>query len=172
MKSYSLYLYSSFCVGLTSLSILPSAAPGKPGVLQSMGSQRAGHDWETEQRHYPLGPSTLLKMGRFYSKSPTYEPLVKFPTFKDVNVRSHIQSRKFTGLVHTVTCLYPLQVVLLLCNLQCACWVASVVSNSLQPCRLAHWAPLYGILQARILEWVAIPFSRGSSWTRDWTQVS
>ena len=29
-----------------------------------------------------------------------------------------------------------------------------------------------GILQARILEWVAIPFSRGSSWPRDWTQVS
>ena len=26
-----------------------------------------------------------------------------------------------------------------------------------------------GILQARILEWVAIPFSRGSSWTRDQT---
>ena len=30
---------------------------------------------------------------------------------------------------------------------------------------------VYGILQARILEWVAIPFSRGSSWPRDWTQV-
>ena len=29
-----------------------------------------------------------------------------------------------------------------------------------------------GILQARILEWVAIPFSRGSSWPRDWTWVS
>ena len=29
-----------------------------------------------------------------------------------------------------------------------------------------------GILQARILEWVAIPFSRGSSWARDQTQVS
>ena len=29
-----------------------------------------------------------------------------------------------------------------------------------------------GILQARILEWVAIPFSRGSSWLRDWTWVS
>ena len=26
-----------------------------------------------------------------------------------------------------------------------------------------------GILQARILQWVAIPFSRGSSWPRDWT---
>ena len=29
-----------------------------------------------------------------------------------------------------------------------------------------------GILQARILEWVAIPFSRGSSWPMDWTRVS
>ena len=29
-----------------------------------------------------------------------------------------------------------------------------------------------GVLQARILEWVAILFSRGSPWPRDWTQVS
>ena len=29
-----------------------------------------------------------------------------------------------------------------------------------------------GILQARILEWVAIPFSRGSSWPRSLTHVS
>ena len=31
---------------------------------------------------------------------------------------------------------------------------------------------VHGILQARILEWVAIPFSRGSSQPMDWTQVS
>ena len=31
---------------------------------------------------------------------------------------------------------------------------------------------VHGISQARILEWVAIPFSRGSSWPRDWTWVS
>ena len=30
----------------------------------------------------------------------------------------------------------------------------------------------HGILQARILEWVAFPFSRGSSQPRDGTQVS
>ena len=24
---------------------------GKPGVLQSMGSQRVGHDWTTEKQH-------------------------------------------------------------------------------------------------------------------------
>ena len=36
--------------------------------------------------------------------------------------------------------------------------------------------PLYytvpGILQARMWEWVAFPFSRGSAQPRDWTQVS
>ena len=31
---------------------------------------------------------------------------------------------------------------------------------------------VHGILQARILEWVAFPFSRGSSQPRDLTQVS
>ena len=38
------------------------------------------------------------------------------------------------------------------------------------------WDPIdytvHGILQAKILEWVAFPFSRGSSQPRDWTQVS
>ena len=31
---------------------------------------------------------------------------------------------------------------------------------------------VHGILQARILEWIIISFSRVSSWPRDWTQVS
>ena len=31
---------------------------------------------------------------------------------------------------------------------------------------------VHGILQVRILEWVAIRFSRGSSWPRDWTCIS
>ena len=30
---------------------------------------------------------------------------------------------------------------------------------------------VHGILQATILEWIAVPFSRGSSQPRDWTQV-
>ena len=38
-----------------------------------------------------------------------------------------------------------------------------------------HFSPpnffVHGILQARILEWVAMPFSRGSSQHRDWTCV-
>ena len=31
---------------------------------------------------------------------------------------------------------------------------------------------VHGILQARILEWVAVPFSRGSSWPGDQTHIS
>ena len=31
---------------------------------------------------------------------------------------------------------------------------------------------VHGTLQVKILEWVAFPFSRGSSQPRDWTQVS
>ena len=31
---------------------------------------------------------------------------------------------------------------------------------------------IHGIFQARILEWVAISYSRGSSWAREWTWVS
>ena len=34
------------------------------------------------------------------------------------------------------------------------------------------WTKGHGILQARILEWVAFPFSQGSSQPRDQTQVS
>ena len=44
----------------------------------------------------------------------------------------------------------------------------SVMSDSLQPMDYS----VHEILQARILEWVAVPFSRGSSKPRNWTQVS
>ena len=43
-----------------------------------------------------------------------------------------------------------------------------VMSNSLRP----HGLYSHGLLQSRILEWVAFPFSRGSSQPRDRTQVS
>ena len=52
-------------------------------------------------------------------------------------------------------------------------WSYLVMSDSLQPmdCGLPG-SPVHGIFQARILEWVAISFSRRPSWPRDWTRVS
>ena len=67
-------------------------------------------------------------------------------------------------------------------------WVALQRSVSFSACVLSHFsrvwrsatlwtvafqAPLVrGILHARILEWVAPPSSRGSSWPGDWARVS
>ena len=49
------------------------------------------------------------------------------------------------------------------------------MSNSLAtPCMDCSppGSSVHGILQARILEWVAMPSSKGSPWSRDWTHVS
>ena len=60
--------------------------------------------------------------------------------------------------------------------LDCACMNAKSLQSCLTLCDPMDCSPsgssVHGILQARILEWVAISYSRGSSWPRDWTQVS
>ena len=57
------------------------------------------------------------------------------------------------------------------------CTCAGLVTQSCPTrCDSMDYSPpgssCHGILQARILEWVAISFSRGSSWPRDSTRVS
>ena len=53
------------------------------------------------------------------------------------------------------------------------CLVDQCVQLSATPWTVAHQAALsMKLFQARILEWVAISSSRGSSWSRDWTHVS
>ena len=57
-----------------------------------------------------------------------------------------------------------------------ACFLSGSVKvkvgqTCLTPCDPRDYT-VHGILQARTLEWVAFPFSRGSSQSRDWTQVS
>ena len=49
----------------------------------------------------------------------------------------------------------------------CVCVSHSFVSNFFRP----FGYTVHGILQARILEWVAFPFSKGSSQPRDQTEV-
>ena len=57
-------------------------------------------------------------------------------------------------------------------------WMNSVLvaQSCLTLCDPVHYSSpdsfVHGILQARILEWVAIPFSRGSFWPRDRTPIS
>ena len=54
------------------------------------------------------------------------------------------------------------------CYLVAKLWPTVLQPCGLQPARLS----VHGISQARIQEWVAISFSRGSSWPRNWIWVS
>ena len=58
----------------------------------------------------------------------------------------------------------------------CVCVCLLVTQSCLTLCDPMNHSPpefsIHGILQARILDWIAIPFSRGSSWPRDRTLVS
>ena len=63
------------------------------------------------------------------------------------------------------------------CVCVCVCVsVCAVLSRVLLFCNPMYCSPpgfsVYGILQERILEWVVIFSSRGSSWPRDLTHVS
>ena len=55
------------------------------------------------------------------------------------------------------------------------CHFCLVTTSCLTLCDLMDCSPsgssVHGTSQARILEWVAIPFSRGSYWLRHWTHV-
>ena len=57
---------------------------GKPGVLQSMGSQRVGHDWETELNIWTfyiiLQLSSIYKIYSCFGKTSCLQ-LVKFYTY-------------------------------------------------------------------------------------------
>ena len=55
----------------------------------------------------------------------------------------------------------------------CVLSPCSILMDSLRPMDCSPpGSSVHGISQARILEWVAISFSRGSSWPRDWTRIS
>ena len=82
---------------------------------------------------------------------------------------------------------FQIYIYIYIVDLQCCvnfCWAAKwltyVLRSVVQPCPMLHLhglcsppssSSVHGILQARILEWVAVSFSRGSYWPRDWICV-
>ena len=80
-----------------------------------------------------------------------------------IDIRLGIVSFKFLVIVFTelFVCVYVLVLVAQSCPTLC-----DPMDHS------PPGSPVHGILQARILEWVAISFSRGSSGSRDQTHIS
>ena len=120
----------------------------EPGRLPSTGSHRVKHDWSdlpaaAAARHFAQKPLSLIDL---WMQSLFFFPPFFF-SFSGINLlKIFLYRRCFEVLVA--------QLCLTLCNpVDC-----SLPGSSVQ-----------GTLQARIVEWVAIPFYRGSSWPRDRT---
>ena len=75
----------------------------------------------------------------------------------------HIKKKSFKQRVYKSPCV-------------CVCVCVLVAQSCLTLCDPTDCSPpgfsVHGILQAQILEWIDIPFSRGTSQTRDRTLVS
>ena len=95
---------------------------------------------------------------------------LRIPSYISIVFCHHETRKKGMAIFHV--CLVKLLVVVIL-SFVCLCVCAQSCLNLCNPmdCSLPG-SSVHEIFQAKILEWVAISSSRGSSWPRDWTHVS
>ena len=122
---------------------------GEPGGLQSMGSQRVGHDWATNTFTLQmyilqafLGNITIWWVFSLYIKYP-------FQRASHLSLLSHFSPWSIIQFWHYL--IYR-------------CWCCCLVAKSCTAvCNPMDYIPpgssVHGISQAKILEWGAIPFS-------------
>ena len=137
---------------------------GKPGMQQFMGSQRVEHDWATEQKQQQnlfilLEVCTLRPISPFppppAPSNHSFSTLCFYQKVSRTNLKKLKNRKEWRELNARVLSLFSL--VWLFCDpMDCSPPGSSV----------------HGILEARILKWVAISFSRRSSWPRDQTCIS
>ena len=122
------------------------------GRLQSMGSQRVGHDWATNTFTSPGLSFRMQDLVPWLGNKPGPPGLGAWSL-------SHWTTREVSTFVNYFNSH------LVLCRSVCPA-LGDPVDYGLSS------FPVHGIFQARILEWVAMSSSRSSLWPRDWTQVS
>ena len=155
----------------THSSILAWRIPGteEPSGLPSMGSHRVEHDWSdlaTAATAWIVASSFGARLSR--GSDPSFllqvELLSEQTLFLWWLICLWLVGHSFQGKTTLGADLYlqPSHVLVAQsCQTLCDPMDDSPSGSS-----------VHGILQARILEWVALPFSKGSSQPRDWTQVS
>ena len=78
-----------------------------------------------------------------------------------------------SGEIFYVKYFHPVLWIILYSPERCTCVCAQSCPTLCDPIDCSPpGSSVHSILQARMLEWVAIPFSRGSSWPGDWTHIS
>ena len=128
----------------------------EPGRLQSMGSQRVGHDWATSLSLSYKSVSTMLDEG--LTKNIERDGEIGNYKLNEIGTLS-MKFKKWNKLDKSERS----------SDMDHEKWKWKLLSHVL--CDLMDYT-IHGILQARILEWVAFPFSRGSFQPRDPTQAS
>ena len=146
----------------------------EPGGLQSMRLQRVRHDWVTNtattNRAYRTWETSssifglLPWMAVFWGTTLLFSTVVVWmSTILCVCVYVCFSLKRKKILIYALTWM----------NLEGISEVAQSCPTVCDPMECSLWgSSVHGIFRARILEWVAISFSRGSSQPRDRTQVS
>ena len=121
--------------------------------------------------------SLVITAGKWYSPKASLAYFLRYIVFKSYKALDKPLTVKVNSF--TLLCLMPCRGVLVESVLDSFSWVCMCVLVA-QSCLTFHdpvdcsppGSSVHGILQGRILEWVGILFSRGSSWPRDETCVS
>ena len=121
----------------------------EPGRLQSMGSKTVGHDWATSLSLSCIGEGNGHPLQCSCLENPRDGEPDGLPSMGSHRVK---QLSSGSSMLFSVA---------KLCQTLCNPMDCSLPGSS-----------VHGIFQARILEWVGISSSRGSSQLRDWTHVS
>ena len=131
----------------------------EPGGVQSMGSLRVRHDFTFTFHFHALEKEMATHSSVLAWRIPGTGESGGLPS-----MGSHRVGHDWSDLAAAVSHGMNVKV------------KVSITQSSPTLCDSMDCTPpgssLRGILQARILEWIAIPFSRRSSQPRDWTWVS
>ena len=143
---------------------LPGESHGQRSLVgYSPWDRRVGHDWSNwAGMHTAMVTSflsfrTILNLKRVFPGHTLPSTLGTFPNSDQIRLRGHEQSEDGVKWKYLLPHVLVPQL-----------WPALCHTTDCTP----PGSSVHGILQARILEGVAIFFSRRSSRPRDWTQVS
>ena len=129
---------------------------GDPGSIP--GSERSPVEGHGNPLHYSCLENPMDR-GSWWA---TVHGVTKNQTWPSYWAHTHSHLRKNFSFLKNSSICAPVKVL--------------VAQSCPTPCNPIDCSPpgssVHGILQARILEWVVIPFSRGSFQSRDWTWVS